>query len=370
MQALRAGTVSARARSKDSAWIRWCDYCDELAIDPMLFHVDDPIPFLQVFAERWRTGKIAPREKSVKSRTVEAALRAIGQTMASVGANDIRLTPQGKIQYRIQQQLKGYKRVDTPPSRVKPIPFYIVDHANGVAAQCPDAQSQAAADIATIGFFFLLRPGEHTYPSASSDSAPFRLMDVTFKIGALSLKFTTQKNAVSGEIIGHATSGHSLTCPVKALVRRVTHLREHLAIPTTPLCTFYPPGGNVRHLTPSILTATLRSAAATLFQTLGFDPTHISARALRAGGAMALLCAQVDTDVIKLVGRWHSDEMLRYLHLQAYPLMRHLAPLMVAGGQFRLLANETFPAAAATAFFAADLAAGAGAANTAPENVP
>jgi hypothetical protein len=52
---------------------------------------------------------------------------------------------------------------------------------------------------------------------------------------------------------------------------------------------------------------------------------------------MALLCAKVDTDIIKLVGRWRSDEMLCYLHLQAYPLMHNLAPAMATHGSFTLL---------------------------------
>ena len=68
---------------------------------------------------------------------------------------------------------------------------------------------------------------------------------------------------------------------------------------------------------------------------------------------MALLCGQVDSDIIKLVGRWRSDEMLRYLHLQAYPLMMHLAPSMVRGGQFRMLSHQTLPAVAMPILFAA-----------------
>jgi hypothetical protein len=135
-----------------------CDYCEELAVNPMLEDVADPIPFLQVFAERWRNGPIAPRQNTVRSRTVEGTLRAIGQMLASVGAEDIHLTRQGKIHYRIQQQLKGYKCADAPPSRVKPIPFHIIDHTNSVAATCNDPMSLAAADMATIGFFFLLHP--------------------------------------------------------------------------------------------------------------------------------------------------------------------------------------------------------------------
>ena len=293
-----------------------------------------------------------------------------------MGAEDIRLTRQGKIHYRIQQQLKGYKRADAPPSRVKPIPFHIIDHTNSVAATCNDPMSLAAADMATIGFFFLLRPGEHTKPSAQSDSAPFRLIDVTFQLGAtnlpaatapleqlqlatfVTLTFTTQKNAVLGEVVGHARSGHSVSCPVRALIRRVHHLRTNSAPPTTPLCTVYTSPTVTKHITAAYLTTTLRCAAEILYPVLGFHPLDISARALRAGGAMALLCAQVDTDIIKLVGRWRSDEMLRYLHLQAYPLMRHLAPLMVSGGQFRLLANQDIPAAAVPIITAANLAAG------------
>ena len=35
------------------------------------------------------------------------------------------------------------------------------------------------------------------------------------------------------------------------------------------------------------------------------------------GGAMVLLCGNVNTDTIKLLGRWHSDAMMRYLHQDA-----------------------------------------------------
>ena len=38
---------------------------------------------------------------------------------------------------------------------------------------------------------------------------------------------------------------------------------------------------------------------------------------MQAGGAMALLMARVDTDTIRLEGRWRSDVMLRYLHMRA-----------------------------------------------------
>ena len=370
MQAVRAGTVPARARSRDNTWLRWCDYCDELVVDPMLSDVDDPVAIIQVFAERWRTGQIAPLGNAVRSRTVENALRAIGQTLASVGAEDLRFDSRGKLEYRLQQQLKGYKRIDPPPTRVKPIPFTLLNHTNLVSNLSNDPMSHAAADLATLGFFFLLRPGEHTHPPKNSTSQPFRLLDVTFQFGNQSypaatadtasirlatfatLTFTTQKNGVQGEQVGHARSGHSNTCPVAALVRRVLHLRAHNAPPETTLCTVYTTATSTTPVTSKILTAILRSSAAAL-PDLGFPPGDISARALRAGGAMALLCGQVDSDIIKLVGRWRSDEMLRYLHLQAYPLMMHLVPSMVRGGQFRMLSRQPLPPAVLPLLFAA-----------------
>lgn len=36
---------------------------------------------------------------------------------------------------------------------------------------------------------------------------------------------------------------------------------------------------------------------------------------------MALLCAGVDSDRLQLIGRWRSDEMFRYLNVQAQLIM-------------------------------------------------
>ena len=49
----------------------------------------------------------------------------------------------------------------------------------------------------------------------------------------------------------------------------------------------------------------------------GIPAASISCRSLRPGGATALLCAGVDDETIKLIGRWQSDAMLRYLRVDA-----------------------------------------------------
>ena len=93
MQAFASGTVPTRSKSRAATWIRWTHYCSEHSIDPFLTEVADTLPFLQVFAERYRSGALAPKQPPVKSRTVEAALRSVGQTMASMGSTDHRNQP-------------------------------------------------------------------------------------------------------------------------------------------------------------------------------------------------------------------------------------------------------------------------------------
>jgi hypothetical protein len=97
------------------------------------------------------------------------------------------------------------------------------------------------------------------------------------------------------------------------------------------------------NVTSRDITHVLQLAVTFLGPTLGFVASDVTARSLRAAGAMALLSAKVDTDMIRLVGRWRSDEMLRYLHVQAEPTMRNFASLMLQHGTFVLLPNDNVP---------------------------
>ena len=56
---------------------------------------------------------------------------------------------------------------------------------------------------------------------------------------------------------------------------------------------------------------------------------------------MALLCAGINHDRIKLLGRWRSDEMLRYLHVQAAQVTSRYAQAMVTRGDFALIPNRS-----------------------------
>ena len=302
--AVRFGVTSSRASATNSHWKIWAHFYSELALDPFLQDVPDPVVFLQTFLERYRSGKIAPKRRPVRARTAEDALRSIRQTFTAMGAPDPRLTATGDVDFRLARQLRFYSKDDPPPARVKPIPVAVLHWITNAASLSQNCSSHAVSDMAALAFFFLLRPGEYT--SSTTDSRPFRLADLRLAIGSLyldlstapdasldaatflSLTFTTQKNGVRGEVIGLGRSGSPTLCPVLAAVRRVKHLRAHGAPPHTPIASYF--DRTWRQVTPADITAVLQTAVLALGTlTLGFLPSEVSARSLRAAGAMTLL---------------------------------------------------------------------------------
>ena len=263
----------------------------------------------------------------------------------------------GKRDFRLTRMYSAWKKKDPPPNRVKPVPVQVLRRIM-VVAQHSDPITRATADMICLAFFFLLRPGEYT--DSPSDSTPFRIADTQLFLGPrrldlqtateaqllsatfATLTFTDQKNGVRGEVVGLGTSGNPLLCPVRAIARRILHLRSAQAPGTAALAAVYH-NNRWTSVQPSAITSALRAAVQFLGPSLGFLPQDVSARCLRAAGVNALLCAQVDTDVIRLLGRWRSDEMLRYLHLQAQPVMKDFARKMLAGGAFTLIPNQLVP---------------------------
>lgn len=289
---------------------------------------------------------------------VEDAIRNVGQTFSSVGAPDPRLTIQGNIDFQLRCQFSCYAKEDPPPNRVKPIPVPILMHILANALLSNTIDNIAVANMISIAFFFLLRPGKYT--ATPSDTSPFRLCDIQLFIGPVrldlttadeqtlwsatftTLEFTDQKNGIRGEVIGLGRSGNPQFCPVLCIVRQVLHLREHNAPLTTPLAMYFKEN-KWTPVKPTDITSALQLGTALLGPTYGFLPNDVSACSLRASGAMALLCAKIDNDIIRLIGRWRSDEMLWYLHVQAEPIMRDFASRMITQGSFTFHPNHEVP---------------------------
>lgn len=275
----------------------------------------------------------------------------MAQTFTFLDAPDPRLLKgTQKTHPRFALQLKGYEKDDPPPGRVKPIPLPILHQAAAIASAANDETSLALSDMMWLAFFFLLRPGEYTQPA--TDSHPFRLSDIRLWNNAdpvdvflatadellhctfVSLIFSTQKNGTRGEAIGHGATNNPLACPVRSVARRILYLRQFNAPPSTALCAL---GPSFLPMSSSGITTLLRQACFSLGNPSGFQPSDITAKSLRSSGAMALLNANVDQDLIQLIGRWKSDSSLRYLHVQAHNLMKDFSSIMLQGGNYNLI---------------------------------
>jgi hypothetical protein len=353
-QAVSLGVSPQRTSAADNTWTIWEQLCDSINIDPTLQTTANPIIQLQLFTHRYRGGTISPSKSVVRGKTVGDALRSIGQTTANMGYGDPRLLPSGKLNFCLSRQLSHYNKANPPPSRVKPIPCSVLAHTVQLhqLTYCP--RSHAIADMLTFAFYFLLCPGEYAQTS-NPESTPFRLIDVHLHRGQtrllhlscpfheldsalfVCLEFTNQKNGVRGELIGLSRSGNPVFCPVQACINRVKHLRQHNAHPTSPLYTFF--ATCWQSITTTHITTELQAVINVLGHTIGLLPTNISVCSLCASGAMALLCANIDMDRIRLLGRWRSDEMLRYLHVQAHQVVVHIANAMLTNGDFHLIPN-------------------------------
>jgi hypothetical protein len=278
----------------------------------------------------------------------------VGQTLSYMGSPDPRLDSHGSTDLRLKHQLRHYSKTDPPPRRVQPIPIPILKHLSAMVTNDPQATEsrKAIRDLVISAYYFLMRPGEYCTSTGEDASHPFHLDEIELWRGARKFDLTTatdhelltstfcmlifsdQKNANRGEKVGHATSGDHIFCPVRALARRVIHLRRNNAPPHTPIHCYYEQYRGRQLRIPSTSINTLLKQAATL---LGHDPADVTVKALRATGAMALITARIDSDLIRLLGRWQSDSMLRYLHVQAVPVIQNFARAMHAHGHLQAL---------------------------------
>ena len=96
------GLSTGRATAANGHWTKWTYFCARVALDPLLVAYQYPIPILNAFARDYRTGAIAPGSHGVRSRTVEDAVRSIGQAIAMLGAKDPSMTPTGNLDRRLQ----------------------------------------------------------------------------------------------------------------------------------------------------------------------------------------------------------------------------------------------------------------------------
>jgi hypothetical protein len=291
----------------------------------------DAVYWLQIFAIRVRTGRLSTSHKFVRADTVADALSHVASAHTMANQRDPR-----------HLLSTGFRNVDSAPARVLPIPLQALHHVCSIARAEATPASEAAAYLMWLAFFFLLHPGE--FMLSGRNPHPFTLANVRLWNGTLpidpltasptdlllstfvALIFTEQKNAVSGEIIGHGRSGDPHACPVLATVRQVIDLRMSNAPPKTPLCYY---GSTRRQVNSAAITSLLHAGAQSYSLHTNTLVAPIQLKALRATAASALLAQGTDTTTIKLLGRWCSEVALHFLHLQTNLLISPFAHVML-----------------------------------------
>ena len=164
---IAGGVTTKQSKATLASWKIWCNFCFYNKTDPGLSNHEDPVGILQVFARRYRDGRLAPSRMQVQSRTVEDVLRAVGQAFAKLGAPDPRKSYTGQIDFRLQCQLAYYKRMDVPTARRQPIPIKVLHNAR-LLADSGGPKEHAMSNLVYLGFYYLLRPGEYARTSGLS----------------------------------------------------------------------------------------------------------------------------------------------------------------------------------------------------------
>jgi hypothetical protein len=140
--------------------------------------------------------------------------------------------------------------------------------------------------------------------------------------------FTTQKNGVKGEKVLQGPSGNALCCPVKAIIRWIKcHLLKKKKI-NVPIASYYHSSLRIAIKAKEIMDV-LRLVMALNFHRIGIPSTEVIDRLLWTGGAMEIFCDRIDMNkmnIISIMGRWHSNAMMHYLHTNRHQSSTSMPP--------------------------------------------
>ena len=248
--AINAGVVEATQRERRRFWSAWTTWLAHNFphIHPKMHTIvrPDQITLLVAFAHHVRSGGVSTRSREVRAQTVQVALRSIGTKFLLDGEPSPLGPPKGGYPKALQQLLEGYRREDPVSQPKLAIPLTVPRYLHLQGNTFGSEKEKAIGDFALIAFYYLLRVGEYTYhrPSDRRRTQQFRAHDVAFwqdttllphglplehllkARTSATLSIFNQKNGKRNQSI-HQEAINGDTCPVKALIRRIKHIRAH-----------------------------------------------------------------------------------------------------------------------------------------------
>jgi hypothetical protein len=274
-----------------------------------------------------------------------------------------------KFIYRLDQQMKNYRREDPATSPQLAVPVSITESMLRFARSKAhrgrrNALLEAIADLICIAFYYLLRVGEYTNTHGSkpkkdlrTQTKPFRVRDITFRnsngkcipnnasldrllaASEATMRIPNQKSGVKGQCI-HNECTETEFSPVKCLARRVHHIMSNGGTPDHEIFLYKGTGKKFSYVAPRQINEQLKKQAKVigLYQ-LGYGEKDISSHSLRAGGAMAMHLNKIDVLTIQKMGRWKSDTFMCYIHDQISTFAAGLSKKMSNDIPFRHIAG-------------------------------
>ena len=265
--------------------------------------------------------------------------------------NPTKLAYSDKLIPRLAQTFDGWRKDDPPTIKKLPVEADVPELLSHIGSR-PTANEldRAIGDLSLIAFYYLLRVGEYTVKQSrnhSKQTVQFRLGDVTFfktdvlgNIRQLSraaplshimtatsatLKLENQKNGWKGVCIHQQANGDPIHCPVRALGRRISHLRLYAHHPETFLSTFFVLSHQNQKVqrfdvTDKDIRLSVKQAAELLnyHESRGIPIALIDTHSLRSGGANALSLSGYSDREIQKMGRWRSATFKEYIREQLH----------------------------------------------------
>ena len=168
------------------------------------------------------------------------------------------------------------------------------------------------------------------------------------------LKLDNQKNGWKGVCIHHHANNDCYLCPIRALGRRILHIRDNTKTRTEFLSTFLSTYWmhDVKHyVNHGNLSKGLKMAAAALDYPAckGIPIDRVDTHSLRCGGANALALSGYSDRQIQKMGRWRSATFLEYIKESLFDFSAGMSTSMkqqfnfvsVEGGVFRDITTST-----------------------------
>ena len=372
--------METTAKKRQAHWKRWVSYVLPLGVDPYLQQTPygHRVRALSGFAARVRSG-VYGRKRQVKIGSINSAIAAIGTTISlDRGVNPTKLDNTDKLLPRLAQMLRGWEKEDPPIIKKLPVAVDVPELLSALGRDpAANELDRAIGDLALIAFYYLLRVGEYTIKGKRNNTkqtVQFWLQDITFfrkdhrgqlrqlsrfasdhdilTADSATLKLDNQKNGWKGVCVHQEINGDPYHCPVRALGRRVLHIRLHTTDYTTFLSAFFVNTTRFDVTDRDIRTSVKQAAVALRYPELkGIPILRVDTHSLQSGGANALSLAGFSDREIQKMGRWRSATFKEYIREElacfskgmSRKMRRRFVFVNIAGGVYTDITDQVIP---------------------------